>query len=285
MSLSVSDPVKPVVRGAQYVLELGEVTLEANASPGGRITGLRLGGRNLLTGPEVDAGNYGSTFWTSPQSQWGWPPVPEIDSAPFEASIEGGAIVMRGPVSPTLGVAVEKRLAGDRARGAFVLEYRIVNHGAAPTRLAPWQITRVAPGGLTFYPTGTGVFPPSNLAVREAGGVTWFAYDPALITVDQKLFADGAEGWIAHVDSDALFVKTFEPVPRDAHAPGEAQIEIYANPGHTYIEIEAQGALTTIAPGASLAWRIDWMVRRLPAAIPRAAGSVELVAFTRGLVR
>jgi hypothetical protein len=285
MSLSVSDPVKPVVRGARYVLELGEASFEADASPGGRISGLRLGGRNLLTGPEIDQGNYGSTFWTSPQSQWGWPPVPEIDSAPFEASIERDAIVMRGPVSSALGVAVEKRFAGDCARGAFVLEYRIVNRGAASTLLAPWEITRVAPGGLTFYPTGTGVFSPSNLTVREVGGMTWFAYDPALITADQKLFADGAEGWIAHVDGDALFVKGFEPVPRAAHAPGEAQIEIYANPGHTYIEIEAQGALTTIPAGGSLAWRVDWLVRRLPAAIPRSVGSEELVAFVRGLVR
>jgi len=285
MSLSVSDPVKPSIRDGRYVLGAADVTLEVDPSVGGRITALRFGGRNLLTAPEVDPGNYGSTFWTSPQSQWGWPPVAEIDSAPYDAAIEGAALVLLGPVSPALGVAVEKRFRVDAAHGAFVLEYRIHNRAAAATRLAPWEITRVAPGGLTFYPSGTGVFPPSNLQVREAGGVTWFAYDPALITADQKLFADGAEGWIAHVDRDALFVKAFEVVPRAAHAPGEAQLEIYANPGHTYIEIEQQGAYASIAPGASLSWRVDWMVRRLASTVPRAAGSAELVAFARGLVR
>ena len=30
------------------------------------MTALRLAGRNLLTGPEIDAGNFGSAFWTSP---------------------------------------------------------------------------------------------------------------------------------------------------------------------------------------------------------------------------
>src|SRR5262249_24403360 len=152
---------------------------------------------------------YGSTFWTSPQSQWGWPPVPEIDSAPFASMIDGEFVVMRGPVSPALGVSVEKRFSADRARGGVTLEYRLHNRGAGETRLGPWEITRVGPGGLTFFPTGTGSFPPSNLTVREARGVTWFAYDAALITGDQKLFADGAEGWIAHVDGDVLFVKAF----------------------------------------------------------------------------
>lgn len=279
------DPVKPAVREGRFALEVGEAILEGDASVGGRITGLRIGGRNLLTGPEVDPGNYGSTFWTSPQSQWGWPPVPEIDSAPYDAAIEGEVVVLRGPVSPALGVAVEKRLSGDRGRGAFTLEYRVVNRGAAAARLAPWEITRVGPGGLSFYPTGAGVFPPSNLTVREAVGATWFAYDASLITDHQKLFADGAEGWIAHVDGDVLFVKAFEHIPREAHAPGEAQIEIYANPGHTYVEIEQQGAYTELAPGGVLDWRVEWLVRRLPAAVPRVAGSAELVAFARALVR
>src|SRR6476659_7306563 len=73
-----------------------------------------------------------------------------------------------------------------------------------------------------------------------------------------------ARGWLAHVDGDALLVKTFAVVPRAAQAPGEAQIEIYANPSHTYIEIEAQGAYETIAPGTALPWRVVWLVRRVP---------------------
>ena len=122
-------------------------------------------------------------------------------------------------------------------------------------QLAAWQITRVPPGGLSLFPTGAGVdppCPPSNLAVREAMGVTWYAYDGAAVTDHQKLFADGREGWLAHVDGDAVLVKTFAIVPRAAQAPGEAQIEIYANPSLTYVEIEAQGPYETIAPGAAL---------------------------------
>jgi hypothetical protein len=273
----------PRLRDARYILEVGDAALEIDPAVGARITGLLVGGRNLLTGPEVDPGNYGSTFWTSPQSHWGWPPVIEIDSAPYGASVDGPTLILRGPASARLGVAVEKRASCDGARGAFRLEYRIANVADAPVQMAPWEVTRVAPGGLTFYPTGTGSFPPSNLAVREAGGVTWFAYDAAAITSDQKLFADGREGWIAHLDGDVLFVKVFAPVARAEHAPGEGQIEIYANPGHTYVEVEQQGAFATILPGSALAWRVSWLVRRLPDDLARTPGSDGLVAFARAL--
>src|SRR6476659_4809949 len=104
------------VRAGRHILDMGDVALEIDPTVGARVTGLLVEGRNLLTGPDVDPGNHGSTFWTSPQSAWGWPPVPEIDSAPFQPSLEGEdhvgpgtTLVLRGPPSPRLGVAVEER--------------------------------------------------------------------------------------------------------------------------------------------------------------------------------
>jgi Domain of unknown function (DUF4380) len=279
-------PVKPAVEDGRHVLAWDDVRLEIDAATGARVTALRFGGRNLLSGPDADAGNYGSTFWPAPQSAWGWPPLAEIDHAPYRAEVEAAAIVMRGATSPALGVAVDKRFAADAGRNAVIFDFTIHNRGDAPTRLAPWQITRVPPGGLSLFPTGGGTqppCPPSNLAVREALGVTWYAYDAAAVTDHQKLFADGREGWLAHVDGDALLLKTFASVPRDAQAPGEAQIEIYATPAHTYVEVEVQGACETIAPGAALAWRVTWLLRRLPPDLARAAGSAPLVDFIRGV--
>jgi hypothetical protein len=278
------NPIAPRFEDGRHVLAWDDVSFEVDARTGGRVTALRLGGRNLLTGPEIDAGNFGSTFWTSPQSVWGWPPVPEIDHAEYRAAIEGGSIVMRSAPSASLGVAIEKRFTADRARGAVLFEYRIHNHGVAPLQTAPWQITRVAPGGLTFYPTGEGIFPPSNLIVSDALGATWYDYDRAAITDHQKHFADGREGWLAHVDGDALLVKTFPAVPRVGHAPGEAQIEIYASPAHTYVEVEAQGAYETVAPGEALTWEVVWLARRLPPELRVGVGSAALLAYVRALV-
>jgi hypothetical protein len=267
-----------------HTLGWDDVSIDVDAATGGRVTALRVAGRNLLSGPEIDPGNYGSTFWTSPQSAWGWPPVPEIDHAPYRTERASGALVLRGRPSATLGVSIEKRFQADRGRGALVSEFRIHNHGAAPVKMAPWQITRVATGGLTFFPTGTGIFPPSNLTVHETTDITWYAYDAVAITDHQKLFTDGREGWLAHIDGDALLLKTFEVVPRARQAPGEAQIEIYANPTHTYVEIEAQGPYGEIAPGAALVWPVVWLVRRLPASLPREAGSPALAEHVRALV-
>jgi len=282
-------PVQPVVEGGRHVLAWDDVRVEIDAAVGGRVTALRVAGRNLLSEPAADAGNYGSTFWPSPQSAWGWPPVAEIDHGPYRAQLEPAAIIMRGAPSAALGVAVAKRFAADAGRGVLIFDFAIENRGGAPTRLAPWQITRVPPGGLSLFPTGAGQgddppCPPSNLAVREALGVTWYDFDAAAVTDHQKLFADGREGWLAHVDGDAVLIKTFAVVPRAAQAPGEAQIEIYATPAHTYVEIEAQGPYETIAPGAALSWRVTWLVRRLPAGVPRAVGSAPLLDFIRGVV-
>ena len=284
MSSLKLDLVTPRLEGDRHVLAWDDVSFEVDARTGGRVTALRLAGRNLLTGPEIDPGNFGSTFWTSPQSSWGWPPVPEVDHHEYRASIEGSAIVMRSARSRHLSVEIEKMFAADRARGAVMFEYRIHNFGAAPIQTAPWQITRVGPGGLTFYPSGDGSFPPSNLGVQDALGATWYDYDKAAITEHQKHFADGREGWLAHVDRDALLVKTFAAVPREAHAPGEAQIEIYASPAHTYVEVEAQGAYETVAPGEALSWRVVWLARRLPPQLPVGVGSEALLAHVRALV-
>jgi hypothetical protein len=264
-----------------FVLTLDDVRLEVDAARGGRVTALRLGERNLLSGAEVDPINYGSTLWTSPQSAWGWPPVEEIDSAPYSAALEGEAIVMSGPASALLGVSIEKRVSASRERGAFVLAYRLVSHAAGPVHVAPWEVTRVQPNGLTFFATGAGIYAPSDLPARDDGSITWVHHDAAVIAGHQKLFADAGEGWIAHVDGDALFVKSFDLVPRAAHAPGEAQIEIYASSMHRYVEVEQQGACETLAPGGALEWRVEWRVRRLPEALPREVGSAALARFAR----
>jgi hypothetical protein len=262
-------------------LDLDDARLEVDAARGGRVTALVFDGRNLLTGDDVDPVNFGSTFWTSPQSQWGWPPIFEIDAAPYEASREHDALVLRGPVSETLGVSVEKRFSVDYARRAFVMTFSVTNEATLAARLAPWQVTRVRPGGLTFFAAGSGALPHSDLPVRDAGGVTWLHHDAATIAGHQKLFADTSEGWLAHLDGDALLVKTFDVVARDAHAPGEAQVELYAASAHRYLELEAQGACETIAPGSTLSWRVEWRLRRVPAEAPRVVGAAELVALAR----
>jgi hypothetical protein len=62
-------------------------------------------------------------------------------------------------------------------------------------------------------------------------------------------------------------------------APGEAEIELYVNPDHDYIEVENQGALARIAPAQTVRWQVAWYVRKLPAKVVPSLGNPDLIAF------
>ena len=266
---------------------------------GARIIEACIGPENLLIAADGDSNNYGATCWTSPQRDWGWPPVPEHDSQPYAVSARGPELEFRGQPAPRSGIAMTKRFHVDSQRETFSAEYELENQGgvrgsgvssggpvAAPS-VAPWEISRHPTRGLTFFPTGAGVQAArSTLRTTESEGAIWLAYDPASVTDHQKMFAHGAEGWVAHVDvaRGMLLIKTFPEISVTEQAPEESQIEIYADPTHTYIEVEQQGAYRALAPGEHTAWEVVWRLRRLPRAISPTVGNRELLAFVRGVI-
>jgi hypothetical protein len=287
--MAMPHPVVPAAQGSLFTFRFGDTVFAVDARLGGRIVTFSLGGRNILTGPAVEPANYGSTFWSSPQSDWGWPPAPEIDSTPYAATVDGATLYLRGEPAPALGLGVEKTFSADRQTGTVTVKYTLKNHGSQARQAAPWEITRVAAGGLTFFPMGQGEFRKGmqdllKPVVRD--GVAWFAYDASTITADQKLFADGHEGWIAHVDGDLLLVKSFADTTPAQAAPGEGEIEIYANAAHTYVEVENQGAFVMLQPGQASTWTVRWMLRKLDlTATPAKVGGAGLLALVRSLVR
>ncbi len=272
-----AQPVTPTATGDAYTFAVATVSFTVNAATGARVTSLSAGGTELLAGAAVNATNYGSTFWTSPQSAWSWPPPAAIDSSPYAASIDGDTVVMVGGSDPALGLAVDKAFAADAASGWIQLSYTVRNTGAATVSVAPWEITRVPTGGLAFFPLGSGgVASNSTLTVSQLGGELWFD-SAAQGAQDQKLFADGAGGWSAHAAQGYLFVKRFPDVPAGAAAGGEAEIEIYSGAG--YVELEVQGALTSLAAGASFTYVTEWKVVSIPTEVSVEAGSAALVAL------
>jgi hypothetical protein len=263
-------------------LEVGGARLEVDARAGGRVTSLRLGGVEVLSGPDVDPDNYGSTFWTSPQSDWGWPPPAEIDRGPYELTLGPDEVTLRGAANERLGVRVKKRIAVDRARLAFVVAYDVENVGALPVACAPWEVTRVRAGGIALFPAGA---PPSgSLLLDERGGFAWFAHDPTVLSLaGKKAFAGGEGGVLAYAYGRLLYVKTFDRVPLDRQAPGEGTIEVYAN--SRYVELELQGCYAPIEPGATASWAVTWYVRELPRDVDPRVGSPDLAAFVGRVVR
>lgn len=283
-----SDPSMPSVQGSLYTYAFGDTSFAVDASKAGRIVTFSFAGKNILTAPKNSNDSLcGSIFWTSPQSDWNWPPPAAIDSDPYTPTWTGGTLVLASATAGALGLAVTKRFSVDAGAGVVTIDYGIENKGGQARSVAPWEISRVAAGGLTFFPIGdSGPRKGAQdlLTLRIQDGVAWFAYDAATITNDQKVFADGHEGWIAHVDGDLLLVKAWNDIAAHQAAPGEAEIEIYADAAHTYVEVENQGAYTNLAPGASLTWTVRWFLRKLDASLSAQAGSSALLTLVRGLL-
>lgn len=278
-------PVVPEVSGSEYSLALSDVIFSADGSSG-YVTGLEFGGTNLLTESSVNDTNFGSSFWTAPQT-WDWPPA--LDAAQYDASIDAASntiIFTSAATELTDGtVSVEKRFSGDSAANAIVLEYTITNEGSAAIGVAPWEITRVRSSGYSFYPAGSETT-QEEMPMSEVDGVYWLDYDNAGIDgAGLKNIGDGSEGWLAHVDDGVLFVKLFDDTTAAQKAPNEGEIEIYADGDRAYVELEQQGAYEQLGPGeTSTPWRVRWFVRSVPADVSVELGSAALVQVVRDLV-
>jgi hypothetical protein len=289
----------PIQRGAKYVLEFGKVLFEVDPAVGGRVVTFSLNGQNLLTDATADksnGGNYGSTFWPSPQ-MWGgmsWPPIPEVDNQAYTPSVDGTSIVMTQPAASVRGkVSVAKRFTAVLNAQAVDVKYTLTNNDTVAASWAPWEISRVALSGLTFFPTGTAVvaipaangpLPTSRVTTSE--GVTWYKNQPFVSASSGdkgKYSADGAEGWLGHVSGNLLFVKRYADVPAAQAAPGEADTEFYAGEG--YVEIEPQGAYQNLQPGASLMWTVRWYVRQLADPSIADVGNAALVSMARDVIK
>lgn len=282
---------------AGYVLEFvdgSNATTEMTlvAKDGGHIISYALDGVNIIVDTPVGPSQVdGSTFWISPQSTWGWPPPASFDSVTFKAEVDkvAGAVTFIGPVDRGLQTQLQKRFYLDLERGAIMLKYSILNMGTMPQSFAPWEITRLWPGGLTFYPTGpgeveSGQFRP--LPVEQSLGTTWFAHNSSELILGGgfKHIAYGRQGWLAHAlaEEGLIFLKQFEEVSFGAAAPGEAPIEIFAL--DSYEELEVQGAYTEVPPSGRLDWTVSWMLHRIPPNASSIPGDSALLAFVENLV-
>jgi hypothetical protein len=273
-----------VVSRYNFRIEFGPYALEVDPEDGARIVEFSLDGRSVVVPRQESPEAYGSSFWPSPQSDWGWPPPLELDRRAWRATVDGPALVLQSLTNQKLGLSAEQRIMAQPERGSVVIEYTLHNRGQAPRRVAPWQNTRVRPQGLTFYPSNRPAYAYSSLTLEPVDGVVWFQHQPAKFTESQKLLADGTEGWVAHVDADLVFVKVFPDVPPEAQAPQEGEIVIYVHSSGRFVEVEQQGPYVELEPGAASTWTVHWLVRRLPPEIVAEPGSARLLQFVRGLV-
>ena len=243
----------------KYSLKNGNLTMTIDAAKGAKILSFKYGDQEIISQlrwPEA----FGSTFWTSPQKEWFWPPVPEYDKKPYQVEEADGVLRMTSEVSEKLKYRICKQFAVDEQDQAFVITYSIINESDETRKVAPWEITRVVnEGGLIFFEApADSIWPAGLMSFKDAFGAAWYQADEA--GENRKVNADG-KGWLAYCANGLLLVKRFEDLDASQPAPDEAEIQVYVNRGKTYIELESQGAYTTLQSKEQLSWTVRWYLQ------------------------
>lgn len=276
-------------KGSVYTITQGQTQLDIIANVAGRIGSLKIDGEEmLLTADKANNTMWGSVFWSSPQSEWSWPPIEVLDSSPYDVSVVDKRIVFTSKVDPLTGYKFIKSYGLNEEKKCISIIYSIYNQSNEEKNVAGWEVTRLGPKGMAFFPQGntesnSGIFYP--LAVEHVGDFTWVKYEPEyLLQNHHKLMTDGKEGWVAYTNAGKLLVKEFADVPVELIVSGEGEIEFFANYERTFWEIAQQGVMTKLAPGEHLDWEVRWHTRTLPAQISQAIGSDDLIHYARGVV-
>ena len=267
-TVSTAQKADPTVVSTEagFVLSIGDVTMEIDADNGGKIMSLKYKKQEVISQTRRPE-SFGSTFWTSPQKEWNWPPVVEFDKQPYSVEQKNGRLIMTSQISEKLKYRIRKEFSTDPKDNAFVVTYSIINESGATRQVAPWEITRVPNEGLIFFDAPVDSIIPVNIMNTPSSsaeepikfqpeyGTAWYQTDAT--DYNRKINADG-KGWLAYAANGLLLVKRFDDLKASQPAPGEAEIQVYVNRGKSYIELESQGAYTTLKPSEKLNWTVRW---------------------------
>jgi len=268
-----------------YTIVNGKASMKVDANTGARIVSLTYKDQELLTDAMVHPENFGSTLWTAPQSEWGWPPSPTLDVEPYQIEEDSGSLHLRSAKDQKTGYEFQKIISQIANESAFLIQYIIKNISDSSLMVAPWEVTRVPPNGLSFFPAdSSNILSKSNLPIVATENYIWFDFEKAQFNESKKLFANGEEGWLAHIHQQILFVKTFPDIDSQKVAPGEEEVEIYAHGDRTYIELENQGKYTKLSPGDSLIWPVKWFLATIPETQAINPGNEDLVEKVKTLI-
>jgi hypothetical protein len=268
------------------ILKQGELALRIDPEVGGRVASLMYRGKELLFTRDTEGrggNNWGSTFWLSPQTLWGWPPVANHDNAPYKIlSLEANSVGMES--RKALGARVCKQIRlSNTDPGSVTLDY-VINAQEEFAQVAGWEVTRVPRSGLVFYPVHKHSLATVMGAVDyrlDTDNVVWIDLDKSEALKEGKLNANGREGWLAWVEGRRVFIKVYEPVPGHSVAEGEGDVEVYLSGIASYVELEVQSAAQALNRGDQLRWQVQWLVHELPLGLEASAGSKALVQFVR----
>jgi hypothetical protein len=270
------------------LLANGEVELVATLDVGPRVIAYRRpGGFNVLKNYDEMMGGTGEAewqirgghrFWLAPEdlTRTYFPdnrPVKHEQTGPLSAKLTP-------PPEDEYGVQKEMHLALEPSGTRVSLTLRVTNVGTAPTDLAPWGPTVMAPGGVEIIPLPakrphpghpSNARSPADYAPNQEL-VMWPFFDFAdtrwtfgrrylFLRQDAtkgptKLGLAHREGWVAYLNQGTLFVKRFDYREGAVYPDLGTRYQTFSN--EDMLEMETCGELVTLAPGRSAEVSESW---------------------------
>jgi len=247
----------------------GQATMVIDAANGARIMSLKFDTLEVLS-QNPSPNMYGSTFWTSPQKEWNWPPVREHDMGRYTVEQKDGKIIMTSGLSERFPLRIRKTFSVvDKVY--FAITYSITNEGSAERKVAPWEVTRVpGEGTISFDAPVDSIWPAGLMNFQQDKNISKFDIDK--VAKQRKINANGQPvgkasnkqiykgmSWLKFNNPQGLVLtKYFPDLKAGEAAPGEDEIQVYVHQDALYCELEEQGPYTLLKPGESLDWTVIW---------------------------
>jgi hypothetical protein len=280
-----------------WVISVGSTQMKINPDHGARIISYTHDGKEILhmePTPGLED-MVGSTCWISPQALWGWPPPYDADQGKYETQLEGDKLILTGPVDTTRGndpfpFQIVKTFQACPEDFSITIHYQIFNRDTMVRSFAAWEVMRVPPSGLTFFPTDGPVFGNMAPAFELIDGIAWWDFDNNRDHV-KKAYADGKDGWMAYVTKDRiLHVKQFEDTPSyfpldENGIPLQMEMEFWANEERRYLELEKQGEYKEILPGEYAELTMKCIALELPDSIKPKSGNDNMTNFVKRIFK
>lgn len=280
------ETIKKLENG-HFSIQHNDLSFVIDPTAGGRILSAKVGEGELLLQKRDSLVNWGSTFWSAPQSVWNWPPPAAISVGKYRSEVIGDMLVMESEVDEMYKFSVRKTMELNPAKNGLKIQYEITNAADSVQSMGPWEVTCVPGGGSVFFPIGQSLdYAENNLEFDQKEDIAWFTYDPDRLKEWQKLFNNVSEGWLTFIDDNGLlFIKSFEKIPSDKLAPEQGNVEVFINKPLKYIELENHGRYTRLEPGESFTYSVYWYLSQLPKGINANEYSEELIKHVRDMIQ
>ncbi|AIE87967.1 hypothetical protein [Fimbriimonas ginsengisoli] len=209
----------------------------------------------------------GDKMWSAPQSDWNWPPDPDIDGSAWTAEPIPNGVRITSPRGKKSKVRFVRDITLAPLSTDVHFRNRMDNLGAR-REMAPWQITQIVDPYSVFLP-----FEPTGQNPKGWRAIEGKRLDPALheLTADglrikrgdriaYKIGAFSSKGEItASQFGSSVFHFSTRTYRNQRYADGGSAMEVFTSAGaDKYVELELLGPLSRMDNGEGAYLETTW---------------------------